>query len=341
MNNEKIKVLFIWKVREELKKYLQNGIDNHNIELIFPKEAKEELYLKYAIKVEAIVGWRPTEKLLEKAKNLKLFINPGAGVQHLTELFKKIQQKKDVVLVNGHGNSYFTAEHIVAMLLALLNKIIVHHNWMREGKWRLGDDAAKSIPLRHKRVGLLGYGKVNKKVHRFLSPYDVGFSILRKNWQKDELYEFPTEFNKYNYSQLNTFLAEIDILLIALPLTKETKGMIGKKELGLLGKEGFLVNAGRGPVVQEKALYEALKHKTISAAAIDVWYDYRPKPDKDSKKFPASYPLYELDNILLSPHRAASPLDDLRRWDEVIENIMRLARRENEFLNVVDVKEGY
>ena len=341
MNNEKIKVLFIWKVREELKKYLQNGIDNHKIELIFPKEAKEELYLKYANKVEAIVGWRPTKKLLRKAKNLKLFINPGAGVQHLTELFKKIQQKKDVVLVNGHGNSYFTAEHIVAMLLALLNKIIPHHNWMREGKWRLGDDAAKSIPLRRKRLGLLGYGKVNKKVHRFLSPYDVTFSILRKNWQKDELYEFPTEFNKYNYSQLHSFLKEIDILLIVVPLTKETKGMIGEKELELLGENSFLVNAGRGPVVEEKALYEALKQKTISAAAIDVWFDYRPKPDADGKKFPASYPFYELDNILLSPHRAASPLDDLRRWDEVIENIRRLARRENEFLNVVDVKEGY
>ena len=336
-----INVLFIWKVRDELKEYITKGLKDIKVNLIFPEEAQEEIYLKYAPKSVIIVGWRPTKELLDKAKKLKLFINPGAGVQHLLELFDNIQKKRDVVLVNGHGNSYFTAQHIVGMLLALMNKIVPHHNWMCEGKWRLGDADAKSIPLRDKRIGLLGYGNVNKEVHRFLSPFDVSFSILRKHWDKDKDFKYPTSCQRYELAQLHDFLKEIDILIIAIPLTKETDGLIGKKELELIGKNGLLVSAGRGEVVQEKSLYEALTNNVITAASIDVWYDYRPEPDEKGRKFPTQFPFYELDNVVLSPHRAASPFDDLKRWDEVVENITRLVNGEKKFLNEVNVEKGY
>ena len=334
-------VLFIWKVREVLQEYLKNGLKDLKVTLIFPEKADEEFFLKNASKADVIVGWRPTEELLSKARKLKLFINPGAGVQHLLELFANIQKKRDVVLVNGHGNCYFTAQHIVAMLLALMNKIVPHHNWMVQGKWRLGDTEAKSITLREKRVGLLGYGNVNKKVHRFLSSFDVSFSILRKHWDKDKAYKFPTSCQKYELNQLHDFLKDIDVLIVAIPLTKETEGLIGKEELELLGENGLLVSAGRGEVIDEESLYEALKNDVIAGAAIDVWYNYKPEPDEQGRKFPTQFPFYELNNVVLSPHRAASPFDDLRRWDEVIENITRFVRGEKKFLNEVNVEEGY
>lgn len=99
-----------------------------------------------------------------------------------------------------------------------MNKIVPHHNWMSMGRWRTGDDDAASIPLRYQKVGLLGYGHINKKIHLFLSGFDVEFSILRKNWfkQKEAL---PTLVNKYYPSQFYDFLKEIDILIIAVPLT--------------------------------------------------------------------------------------------------------------------------
>jgi len=336
-----IKVLFIWKVRDELKNYLSQGLSSMDIALIFPQDENEKFYLEHAQDADIIVGWRPTQALLDAASKLKLFINPGAGVQHLLEMFSDLQNKREVVLVNGHGNAYFTAQHIVGILLALMNKIIPHHQWMVEGKWRLGDAQAKSIPLRDKRIGLLGYGNVNKKVHTFLSTFDVSFSILRNHWDKDEKYQYPTDFDKYSFSDLHEFLESNDILIIAVPLTDLTEGLIGEKELTLLGKDGLLVSAGRGAVIDEKGLYEALRDKIIAGAAIDVWYDYRPEPDEQGRKFPTHYPFYTLDNVVLSPHRAASPFDDLKRWDEVIENITRFVRGEKKFLNEVNVEEGY
>ena len=335
------KVLFIWKVRDELKYYVSKGLSSLDVELIFPQNANEEFYLEYAQDADIIVGWRQTQALLDSASKLKLFINPGAGVQHLLQMFGELQRKKDIVLVNGHGNAYFTAQHIVGLLLTLMNKIIPHHNWMVEGKWRLGDTDGKSIPLRDKRIGLLGYGNVNKRVHTFLSTFDVSFSILRKHWDKDEDYQYPTHFDKYSFSELHEFLKSTDILIIAIPLTSLTEGLIGEIELKLLGKEGLLVNAGRGAVIDEKNLYEALRDRTIAGAAIDVWYDYQPEPDKEGRKFPTKFPFYNLENVVLSPHRAASPFDDLRRWDEVIENINRFVKGEKKFLNEVNVEEGY
>ena len=117
--------------------------------------------------------------------------------------------------------------------------------------------------------------------------------------------------------------------------------MIGEKELNLLGSEGILVNISRGEVVNQKALYYALKNKVIFGAAIDVWYDYEPKSDDQGRKFPFKFPFHELNNIILSPHRGYSPFNDLLRWNEVIENITRIAHKRKDLLNIVDLKNEY
>jgi phosphoglycerate dehydrogenase-like enzyme len=336
-----IRVLFIWEVREELREYLQTPFNNHpNVMLIFPQDLSDENIHKLASDVDIIVGWRPTKEMLEKAFQLKLYINPGAGVQHLLELFREINEKREIILVNGHGNSYFTAQHAVTLLLALMNQIIPHHTWMVEGKWRIGDKDAKSSPLRDRHIGLLGYGAVNSKVHRFLSGFQVEFGILKRSWEhlSDEI---PTPIEKFTPDQLVSFLKWTDILIIAVPQTAQTENLINSSEIQLLGKNGIIVNIARGSVINEEALYHALKHKEILGAAIDVWYDYKPKEDNIGKKYPFHQPFHQLDNVVLSPHRGASPFDDLKRWDEVIENINRFSQNRVDFMNQVDLSLGY
>ena len=203
-----------------------------------------------------------------------------------------------------------------------------------------GDKEAKSIPLRYRKVGLLGYGAINSKVHKFLSGFNVDFSVLKRTWEEKEL-DCPTEIKRYIPTQLHQFLEYIDTLIIAVPQTSDTVGLIGQRELRLLGPEGLLVNVSRGIVVDEQSLYESLKNGIIAGAAIDVWYEYRPEPDDDGKKYPYSFPFYELENIILSPHRAASPFDDLERWDEVIENIKRYVAGRTDFLNIIDLERSY
>ncbi len=336
------KVLFLFEPREELKTYLNQGIGNlENMHLVYPTgEQLKTGDIPGLGESDIIIGWRPTIELLQKAEKLSLFINPGAGVQHLIDMFREITKERKITLVNGHGNSYFTAQHGVALLLTLSNKIIPHHQWLHDGKWRTGDDDAISLPLRHRKIGLLGYGNINRKVHLFLGGFDPEFHVLRANPVRDET-EDAEPYHLYSPDQLDNFLTAVDTLIIAVPLTRHTENLVQARHLELLGKDGLLINIGRGAVINEKDLYQALNTGTIAGAAIDVWYDAEPDPDEDGRKYPYHFPFHELDNIVLSPHRAASPFSDLKRWDEVVENITRFNRGEKKLINEVDLDKGY
>jgi phosphoglycerate dehydrogenase-like enzyme len=168
----------------------------------------------------------------------------------------------------------------------------------------------------------------------------VKFHILRNNWSKQRV-AMATQAKRYVFSQLLKFLKVIDILIVALPVTSLTKGLIKAEEIELLGEEGLIVNVARGEIINQEDLYNALKNKTIKGAAIDVWYDYHPEPNKDGLKYPYNFPFHTLDNVVLSPHRGYSPFNDLLRWDEVVENISRIAKRQENLINVVNLDKEY
>ncbi len=162
-------VLFIWEIDKELKRHLKKKIGKE-VSLIFPDKSFEKNKKALYESADAIIGWRPDKELLSVAGKLKLFINPGTGVKHQIEVFRELTKKRKVKLINGHGHSYATAQHTVAMLLALMNRIVPHHNWMEKGVWRTSDDKdifSSSILLKNRKIGLLGYGAINSKVHRF------------------------------------------------------------------------------------------------------------------------------------------------------------------------------
>lgn len=339
----KSNVLFIMDIEEETKGHIIEELANDNVNLIFPDDFESGTLLKLSPDADVMVGWNPTKEMLLAADNLRLFIVPWAGVQNTVKVFQEIYDEKKITLVNSHDNAYATAQHGVALLFALMSKIVTHHNWMVAGKWRQADESGEaSITFRGRKVGLLGYGHVARHVHRFLGCYDAEFAILRRSWQgrKERL---PTKVEKFTPDKLGDFLEYVDTLIIAVPDTEETKGIIGPEELKLLGKEGILVNIARGKVVDQKALYGALRDKIIAGAAIDVWYDYRPKEDEEGRKYPydLKYPFHELDNTIMSPHRSASPYGSLDKWQTNIENIRRAAARRTDFINLVDVERGY
>ncbi|MBD3287151.1 hypothetical protein GF359_10755 [candidate division WOR-3 bacterium] len=336
-----ITVLFEGEIAFSHKDYLVNELKAiQNLEIIFREKIDPEAY-KLASKADVLVSGHPTDELLKAATNLKLHIVPFAGVQHVTERFREINKSRKVILVNAHWNDYPTAQHAVALLLALTNRLIHYHENMVTGKWRVFEDGFASMPLRDRNIGLLGYGRVNRLTHRFLAGFDCSFGALKRSWQgfDDEL---PTPVKRYTPDEFHSFLSWADILIIAMPMTPGTEGLIKTGELGLLGPDGLLVNVSRGKLLEEEDLYNALKERLIAGAGLDVWYNYRPEPDARGRKYPyeSQHPFHELPNVVLSPHRGASPIKSLRRWGEVIENIRRFTQGK-ELINVVDLEHGY
>jgi len=221
-------------------------------------------------------------------------------------------------------------------LLSLTNKIILHHNWMISGKWRLGDKEAASVPLRRRKIGLMGYGAVNQKVHSFLKGFDLSFAALKRDWEIE-----PDGLECFTMKQLHDFLNCIDTMVVAIPHTSQTEDLIKLKELKLLGKRGLIVQLGRGIIINERDLFLALDQGIITGAAIDVWYNYKPEEDENGGKYPFSFPFHKLDNVILSPHRAASPFNDMERWDEVVENIKRISVKRKDLINIVNLEREY
>ena len=129
--------------------------------------------------------------------------------------------------------------------------------------------------------------------------------------------------------------------MIAIPVTSLTSRLIKAKEISMLGLEGLIINIARGEIIDQEDLYNSLKNRIIKGAAIDVWYDYHPQPDENGSKRPYEFPFHTLDNIILSPHRAYSPFSDLLRWDEVVENITRMAKGNKNLINIVNLDEEY
>lgn len=378
-------VLLTWDARPALRDYLARGLaDRPDIHLVYPVSADAAnarpvgtgtataprsdaaVLAGRAADADVMIGWRPTRDLIDAAPRLRAWINPGAGVQQLVALLREVNAARDepILLLNGHGNAYFTAQHAVALLLALTNRVVPHHGWMVEGLWRKGDADAASIPLRRRTVGLLGYGHINRLVHRFLAGFDVDFAILRRGWNEGGVPlggepaglgigagagsaesriggDAEPPARRFTPEGLGDFLDLVDTLVVALPATAETEGLIDRAALGRLGRRGLVVNVARGGVIVEADLFAALRDRAILGAALDVWYDYNPAPDAEGRRYPYHLPFHTLDNVVLSPHRAASPQDDLARWDEVIDNLRRIADGRMDLRNVVDLEQGY
>lgn len=381
-----LRVLFLYAAPPALREHLAVALADTSIAFEYAAAdhpLDDPTLLEQAAAADVLIGWKPTAQLLAGAPRARLFQLPWAGVGPLLPAFKEGNALRaelglpPLPLANNHGVSRPTAQHAVAMLLALTNQLVPHHQWMVEGRWRLGDDAARSVPLRDDvTIGLLGYGEINQYVHRLLAPFGVSFTALKRSWDKAHDALVPEAC--FTPLRLHDFLRSADILIIAIPHTPATDGMLGAAELALLGAGsrldrelrigwplapsaagqsqaepasgqplgGFplLVNVARGAVVDEAALYFALRDRVLAGAALDVWYDYQPQPNATGQRRPwhnpVEHPFHELPNVLLSPHRAASPLDDLRRWEPIIANLRRLSRGEPP-QSVVDLDAGY
>ena len=215
---------------------------------------------------------------------------------------------------NGGANAIAVAEHAVMLMLATLKRLVWHHNNVVAGKWRVGDHAeVRTYEVAGKTLGIVGLGNIGKKVARRAAAFDmkVRYYDIRR------LSEDAEDALGVKFVLFDELLRTSHVVSMHVPLDDTTRNMIGARELSLMKREAVIVNTCRGPVIDENALYRALKERRIAGAGLDVMMEEPPKPN---------HPLFSLPNVTLSPHSAGPTWDNwTARFRNGFDNIERVA----------------
>ena len=270
-----------------------------NLEFIIPKKDEIDTIKKYLKGVEAVIGGNFSKEDLEQAKKLKLIQIPFAGVDKLD--FNLYKNYPDIFICNIHANKFAVAEHAFALILALTKNIVTNDRDLRLGKWHGFPTKEPTVQLQGKSIGIVGLGSIGWEIAKIghtlgMKVFALKRKIEEKDLKKKNILEFLGE-----KKDLEKVIKESNFIVVAVPLTKETKGLIGKKELKLM-KGKYLINISRGVVIDEEALFKSLKEGNLTGAAIDTWYQY---PSSEQREvLPSKYDFNKLDNVVMSPHTA-------------------------------------
>ena len=274
---------------------------------------------------DIFIGKKLAKAKLLEADKLKYIFAYKTGVDDfpLAEL-----EKMGITLINSHADSRIIAEYAFGMSVSLVNRINEFDLNLRQGIWYDNENMYwKSIF--NMKVGLLGYGHIGKDIHKILLQNNIETATIDRGHQYK---------NIHLVNSLEELINYCDLIICSVPKTAQTNKLFNEEVLKLM-KDKFIVNVGRSNVIDEKALYTALKDETIGGAAIDTWQE-KPK-NKRTKLMPSTYSFHDLNNIILSPHAAMRVENGHDRYVmDVTDNVIGLLIK-NEVYNVVSYKKGY
>ncbi|MBZ5649681.1 MAG: D-2-hydroxyacid dehydrogenase [Acidobacteriia bacterium] len=286
-----------------------------------------EPYLRDA---EVIISWSLRPEQFKAAPKLRWIHSPAAAVHQL--MFPELINS-DVVLTNArevHGP--VVAEHVMAMVFALAKclpqavRFQQKHIWGQEPMWR---GHPRPRELAGATVGLVGLGSISRAVAKHASNLGMRVIAVRENPEKGSPEGVQQVFAS---SQVDQLLAQSDYVVLAVPVTPLTKRMMNAARLANMKSDACLINVGRGPLVDEEALAQALREKTIGGAALDVF---------EAEPLPADSPLWDLENLLITPHTAGLTEKLWERHYQCISENLRRYLQGEPLHSVVDKKQGY
>jgi phosphoglycerate dehydrogenase-like enzyme len=226
---------------------------------------------------------------------------------------------------NAFGHVRAAAEY------ALMTMLMWTHRWkevedaFRGGSWAWSGSAGG--PFRHelnsKVVGVVGLGHMGRELCDRIAA--MGVRVLGCGRTRPAGLDSIERY--YPLGEIDAFLGECDFVILSIALVPETTGLIDAARLARMRRDAVIVNLARGPVIDERALYEALTGGTIAGAVIDVWWRYPDVANPNPR--PSAYPFHELPNVMMTPHSSqwTEQMMD-RRWDMIVANLRRLHRGE-------------
>jgi len=188
------------------------------------------------------------------------------------------------VTITPDGVTRPMASAAATLVLALAHRLRERDRALHEGDWGQGRFAPPGIGLNGRALGVIGYGRIGREVVRLLAPWGMRVLVTQRT---------PVAEDGVSYVPLEVLLAEADVIVIACPLTDETRGLLDARRLSLMKPTAFLVNVARGAIIDQHALVEALRDGRLAGAGVDV---------VDPEPLPAGDPLLELPNVVGAPH---------------------------------------
>jgi phosphoglycerate dehydrogenase-like enzyme len=244
----------------------------------------------------------------------------------------------NITVHNLHHNAAPVAELAFTLLLAAAKFIVPLDRSLRANDWTPRYRPNPSVLLKDKTALILGYGAIGRRLARLCRAMDMRVLAVKRTTSAS-LGEPVDEV--HSLEALPALLSRSHILLVCLPHTPQTEGVVGSAELAALPPEAVLVNVGRGPIVDEEALYHALRDGRLHAAGLDVWYNYPTEEGERSHTPPSAYPFHELDNVVLSPHRGGATKETNFLRMEALAVLLNASARGEPIPNRVDVAAGY
>jgi D-2-hydroxyacid dehydrogenase (NADP+) len=249
----------------------------------------EDLFEAHLQDAEIVAGWSELAEVrcLLPGARLRWVQAWGAGVEQMPfEVF----ERRNVILTNVSGvHAYPISESVLAMMLSFTRKLHLHIRNQMQKKWEWLGGMGE---IHGKVLGVVGVGAIGEEIAKLARAFGMRVLGVRKSGQPSSYVD-----RMYDNQGLDEVLKESDYVVVTLPITKDTQHFIGRSQFRLMKSTAFYVNIGRGGTTVTEALIEALQNSTIAGAGLDVL---------EQEPLPESSPLWEMDNVILTPHNSGA-----------------------------------
>jgi phosphoglycerate dehydrogenase-like enzyme len=284
------------------------------------------LWQEHLKDAEIVLGWKKDleQFCLAPDSKLKWIQSWSAGVDYFP---LQVLQEKNIALTSANGvHIYPISETILSLMLALTRKI---HTYVKNQQVRKWHHEHLKLEMHGKTVGIIGVGNIGKETAKIAKAFGMTVLGVRYSGKPEDFVD-----EMYTPNQLNALLPKCDYVVATLPLTKQTSRLFDAEQFKLMKSTAFFINIGRGEIVVEDGLIEALTENKIAGAGLDVF---------EKEPLQTDSPLWEMDNVIITPHTAGATEHYNQR---VIENIFLPNLRtyldgKQPAINLVDLEKGY
>lgn len=283
-------------------------------EVIFLPDLSRDARLAALASADAVLTWFPGRELdgpeeFDRLRSVGLIQLLSAGVDQVP--FARIPH--DVALASNAGAyAQPMAEHVLALTLAIAKRLPQNHAGMARGEF---NQQTPTMSVRDSVVGILGFGGIGQASARLFKAFGARIHAISRSASPSRLADWIGTLD-----DLDAVLQAADILVLALPLTRTTRGLIGERELALMKRDATLINVARAAILDEDALYRHLKRTPSFSAALDAWW----QEPLSGGSFATRHAFFELPNLLGSPHNSAITAGSLAHAARhAAQNVMR------------------